>query len=415
MKYTTVVFLIFMAGKSLSQNNTSPYSIVGVGDIEKSSFDRTTGMGYAGVAMHASKSIYNINPASYSYLDDYFFHVETSLRYKGISYSGNPVTSSITNQSADLVSKKLVVAMKLKSNWGFSAGLLPYSTANYSFSALKTVQGTGFSTSAAYEGSGSLNQAYVANGIKLGKSLSLGIQASYLFGQQQQEETISSDLSAGTLYTKRNIYLSSGFFTAGIQYNKNVSKKINISFGAVASNKATLNATYDLLVKDGTNTIEENENYKKSYFKIPVSFTTGLAVTYNNKFTLAADYNHQDWNSIKYSGINYTLVNSDRLSVGLQYSKKQSTVNGAFERAFLQTGFFYNSSYLKIYGEQLKDYGVTFGGGLHAKRSGLGMQATVEFGQRGTTNNGLIKEKYTQFTLSLLYREFWFTKGRKYD
>ena len=42
MKYTTVVFLIFMAGKSLSQNNTSPYSIVGVGDIEKSSFDRTT-------------------------------------------------------------------------------------------------------------------------------------------------------------------------------------------------------------------------------------------------------------------------------------------------------------------------------------------------------------------------------------
>ena len=40
-----------------AQNNTSPYSLIGIGDIEKSSFDRTSGMGHAGVALSSNRYI----------------------------------------------------------------------------------------------------------------------------------------------------------------------------------------------------------------------------------------------------------------------------------------------------------------------------------------------------------------------
>lgn len=419
-KYVLIASVLFFGSRANAQNNASPYSIVGIGDIEKSTFDRTTGMGYAGVALSSSRSLFNINPASYSFLDDYYFNVETSFRYKGVSYAGKPITDGANNSSADLVSKKIVFAIKVKPKWGFSFGLLPFSTTNYSFSAKKTVQGTGFTANAYYEGSGSMNQAYVANSFKIAKGLSVGLQLSYLFGQQQQEETIGTDLSNGSLYTKRNISLGKGFAVAGMQYNTKLNKKWNLAFGATVSNKTQLDASYSLLVQDGTQTIENNEQYKSSYFTLPVMFTTGIAATLKDRYTFAVDYNHQDWSSAKNTGVNYTLTNSDRVSAGFQYSQKkplsaifQNYVdkNTTYEKSFFQAGVFYSNSYLKMYGQQLKDYGFTIGGGLHSSR-GLGIQGALEIGQRGTTANGLIKENYTQFTLTLLYKELWYGKRR---
>ncbi len=418
-----IITLSVIAANVHAQNNASPYSIVGIGDIEKGSFDRTTGMGYAGVALSSSKSLYNINPASYSSLDDYLFHVETSIRYKGISYAGKAIVDGSNSNSSDLVSKKLVFAIKIKPKWGFSFGLLPFSTTNYSFTAKKTIQGTGFTTDASYQGSGSVNQAYIANSYRIAKGLSIGLQASYLFGQQLQEETIVTDLSNGSLYTKRNIALSKGFLLAGVQYSTKLNKKWQIAVGGTISNKTKLDANYNLLVQDGTTTIENSENYKNTYFTLPVMFTTGIAATLKDRYTFAVDYNHQDWSSANNTGVNYTLVNSDRISAGFQFSKKKplpaiyqglSNQTVWYEKSFFQAGVFYSNSYLKMYGQQLNDYGFTIGGGLHATRSGLGIQGALEFGQRGTTANGLIKEKYTQFTLTILYKESWFGK-RKYN
>jgi hypothetical protein len=105
--------------------------------------------------------------------------------------------------------------------------------------------------------------------------------------------------------------------------------------------------------------------------------------------------------------------------VGGEYSKKGNYLNQSYEKYFLQTGFFYNNSYLKIAGEQLQDYGITFGAGTELSRmllSGLAIQGALEIGQRGTTRNGLIQETYTQFNVTLSYRDFWFSrKMKKYE
>jgi len=85
------------------------------------------------------------------------------------------------------------------------------------------------------------------------------------------------------------------------------------------------------------------------------------------------------------------------------------------KKYFLQTGAYYSNSYLKIYGQQLQDYGITFGAGFNAKRSQLAYQFSLEIGKRGTTQNNLIRENYVQAGITLLYRDFWFTKVKRFN
>jgi hypothetical protein len=107
-------------------------------------------------------------------------------------------------------------------------------------------------------------------------------------------------------------------------------------------------------------------------------------------------------------------VNSNRISAGVQYASNGGYVDNFYERSNVQAGFYYGNSYLNINGYQLKDYGVTLGAGFSNKTGVLSMQFNMQLGQRGTTQNGLIKENYIQFGVTLSYRDFWYTKLQKY-
>ena len=414
--FLTTMCLVCIASYIAAQNNTSPYSIIGIGDIEKSSFDRTSGMGHAGVALSSNRFLYQSNPASFSAIDEHFFYFEFSSRYKTVGYSGTPVTDPTQSNSSDIQFKKVAIAIKPVHGWALSIGLLPFSTSNYSFNSNKTIQGSNSDATAYYQGSGSTNQFYITNSFNLGKHFAIGLQASYLFGQLQENETLTQFIGDSVLSTNRNIFMGSPYLKLGFQYKAKLTKQWDISVGATASNTTKLKADYALLVKDGSTVLMNNEYYRSNYFTLPVMYTGGIAAVYKNSYTFAADYNFQGWSTTNYKGINYALVNSQRFSAGAEYSKKLNYVNQVFEKYFLQTGFFYNNSYLQIAGQQLTDVGVTLGAGMVLARSGLGLQGDLEFGKRGTTDFGLIKEKYTQFNVTISYRDFWISrKMKKYD
>jgi hypothetical protein len=419
MMKRSVVYTIFFlcaASGSYAQNNTSPYSIIGIGDLEKSMFDRTSGMGHAGIALSSNRFLYQGNPASYSKIDEHFFYMEVSSRFKNVAYSGSAITDPTQSNSSDLQFKKITMAIKPKPHWALSFGLLPFSTSNYSFYGKKTVQGSNYTADAYYEGSGSTNQFYVANSFEITKNFSVGVQAAYLFGQLEEKETIAAAVSDTSLITTRNIYLGSPYLKLGAQYKIKLNKKWDVSLGATVANKTRMNANYDLEVKEESIAIISKQSFKSNYFTIPFTYTGGVAVTYQNAYTLAVDYDHQDWSTLNYNGLGYSLVNSQKIAAGFEYSKKINYMDQAFEKYFLQTGFFYNNSYLKIAGQQLKDLGATFGAGVQLNRSGLGLQGSIEVGQRGTTVNNLIKEKYTQVNFTISYRDFWLSrKMKKYN
>lgn len=398
----------------MAQNNTSPYSILGIGDLEKSSFDRTSGMGHAGLALPSYRYLNHTNPASYSYLEDRFFHFELSTRFRSVSYSGDAITDATQARSSDMQFKKAALAIKLKPGWGASFGVLPVSSSNYSFYGNKNIQGSNLYASTYYEGSGSMNKVYLANAFKVGKKMSVGLELSYLFGQKNEEEEVLSDISA-TLLTKRNIFMSGPSFKVGWQWQQPLHKNMVMSAGATFSGKTALNAVYSLEVQESETSIVKKEEDRPNYFTIPVTYAAGVAFTYKKAYTLAFDYSSQPWSNYQYRGFGYTLTNSSRYSFGFEYAPKKVFRNIEYDAYQLQAGAFRHATYLNYKGHQLTESGITLGAGTMLTRSGLGLQGSIELGMRGNVNNGLIKEKYTSFNITLSYRDFWNTLGRRYD
>ncbi len=402
---------------TFAQNNVSPYSIVGIGEIEHSSFDRSTGMGGAGISLASARSLYNANPASYSKLDDHFISMEVTMRYKGVTYYGNGVNQT-NNVSSDLSVEKLALAIKLKRNWGLSAGLLPYSSSNYSFTGAKNIIGTTTNTGTYYEGTGGLHQAYLANAISLSKNIRVGVQTTALFGQFNQKETMylnALNITSNAVVSTNKMYINSFYGKAGFQYEGKLNKHWQLNLGAIALLQTKLNAEQTIVVEQDSGTLYTSSTIKDNYFTLPLTYGGGISLVHNNSLTISADYVQQQWSNIQYKGLNYQLVNSNRIAAGIEYAKKINYANIVYEPYFLQAGMHYTNSYLKINNQQLNEYGITVGAGFNAKRSQLGYLFNMEFGSKGTTQNNLIKENYMKASFTILCREFWFTKIKKYN
>ena len=63
---------------------------------------------------------------------------------------------------------------------------------------------------------------------------------------------------------------------------------------------------------------------------------------------------------------------------------------------------------------QLTEKSISFGIGIPVKRSRTKYDLSVTLGERGTTENNLLKEQFVKFGLSVSYDGIWFVK-RKYD
>ena len=77
-------------------------------------------------------------------------------------------------------------------------------------------------------------------------------------------------------------------------------------------------------------------------------------------------------------------------------------------------GAFYSNTPLQFEGNQLKEMSVSFGFGIPVKKSRTKYDFSCTLGQKGTTEDNLIKEKFVRLGLSVSYDGIWFVK-RKYD
>ena len=407
----TIIILMLSFIKTEAQNVSSPYSIIGIGDIESSYFNRTSGMANTGIAYRNDRYILTNNPASLSGLQNQLFMVEVSGRGKFVTYSGQSLTSNLSDK--DFSVERLSIGMRITKWWGSSMGLLPFSSSNYSFSGTKDLQGTNTTLPVQYDGIGGVNRFYFANGFKITKNLSVGVNASYLGGSlTQQDSLISSDLSTA-LFTTKNIFIRNLYLEYGLQYHIPLSKKWEVNIGGTYSAKTNLQAQYSALVKDEKGDTLSNRITQNTFFTLPNSTGIGVAVTKNKKLTFVADYRFQNWSSLNIHGANYSLINSNRYSAGVEYSKQKEYLHNPYEIFNLQAGIFYNNSYLKVYNQQINDKGFTIGAGVNSKRSTLSYNFAFEYGIRGTQS--LIREQYTSFTIGISYKDFWYTKGKKYD
>jgi len=414
MKNFLPLLFLLVTVSVYSQNTNSPYSILGIGDLETNFYNRTAGLANTGVAYRSERFMINNNPASYTGMQQQFFAFELSGRAQFVNYTGQPITG-FSNSSKDFAIKHFSVGTKINKFWGSSFGLMPFSSASYAFTSFKNIQGTNTSVPAQYEGTGGVNQIYWGNAFQITKHFSVGINASYLFGSLTQTETLlTSDLQT-SLVTTNQIFLKNFYFTYGAQYYFPVNKHWDLSLGATYSMKQKLAAEYNVSVTDNSSDILKNTITRTDVFRLPTSTAAGISLKKDKKYTFSADYKYQAWTSTNVVGVNYSLQNSNRGSVGFEISNNKQYINQIYERSNIQAGAYYGTSYLNVHGQQLKEMGLTLGYGLNSFKNPLGINIAMELGQRGTTKNSLIKERYVNFTFTVSHHDFWLTKGRKYE
>ncbi len=129
---------------------------------------------------------------------------------------------------------------------------------------------------------------------------------------------------------------------------------------------------------------------------------------------LAADYSTRKWSDYRIFGETDELINSSSFSGGLQYTPDYNAINKYWKLIKYRFGGKFAQSYLQLNNTQLTEKSISLGFGLPLRKTKSDIDLSVEMGQRGTTNNSLIKEQFLRFQIGLSLKDIWFVK-RKYD
>ena len=416
-------FLFFCAESVLAQNQTnSPYSRFGIGDLQSNILSEYAAMGGTSIGSYNPNIINPYNPASYSAFKANSFIFSTGGAHQTTKMQTTNL-EQITNSSSF---SHLLLGFPLSKKIGVSAGLLPFSNIGYLIEDAEIHPDLGL-VNYSYNGDGGLSLLYVGAAYNLTENLSVGANANYLFGGlNRNKRVLFTDKE--TYNTRKNSSISAkGFFyQLGLMYNKDLNEKTHLTFGFTANNNAKISAkrtvlteTYEILssiyevVKD---TIEDYSisGCEDCNMILPQNLAVGVSLNMDNKWLLMADFSIQDWSEYRMFGETDSLANSMKFSGGLQYTPDNMAVNKYWKLIKFRFGGKFQQSYLQLYNTQLNEKSVSFGLGLPLRKTKSEINLSVEVGERGTTNNNLIKEQFLHFQIGLSLRDIWFVK-RKYD
>ena len=417
-KHTLCALLLTMVtGVAIAQNNTnSPYTRYGYGDLSDQSFGNSKAMGGIAFGLRDGAQINPLNPASYTAIDSLTFLFEGGVSLQNMNISGSGVKLNAKNSSFDY----LAMQFRLHPRIAMSIGLLPFSNVGYSVSDSKVDNGV--SQTRSFTGDGGLHQLYGGIGVKVLKNLSLGVNASYFWGDITRTRTIiyPATSESYSYIQQMGVSISDYKLDFGTQYTLDFNKKHSMTIGAVFSPKHKLNNDYTVTTQVSTT----NSNNLDATLELPNTFGVGFTYNYDKRLTVGADYSLQQWSKTKF-GVNtsddavredfnetYTYCNRHKVSVGAEY------IPNLMGRSYLshikyRLGAYYTTPYYKIGGkEATREYGVTAGFGLPVPRSRSILSISGQFVRISGQESAFVNENIFRVSIGLTFNERWFFKRR---
>lgn len=407
-------FLIAPAQNDIS----SPYSMYGVGLLSNVTSGAYDAMGKVGYAMQNPYLINFKNPASYVAFDSLSFIGDVAFSIFSSTLSTSTITQKATYARPDYFSFGLPVTR----HWRTSAGILPFSNLGYSISDSRTVENIG-AVSYLYNGSGGLYQVYWGNAFKICKGLSIGLNASYLFGNLAYSKSASFDgENFFNAMNSRTLDLDGIYLSAGIQYFVNIKGKHTLGFGLVYENSAYIwvrqtdfSYTYTTSSLSPSDTVRYKTS--KGNLQMPQTIGGGFSYQYKDKLWVTADVSWQNWEKFHLSTetMREDFNNSMNYAVGVQFIPDASSSNYA-KKLRLRIGARYSIGYINATTDQttntISDFSISAGVGLPLKlfTSNSSIGILFEYGQMGTHRNNLIKESYFRFSLHFTLQEKWYQR-----
>ncbi|MGI9527835.1 MAG: hypothetical protein ACR2MS_12075 [Weeksellaceae bacterium] len=399
--------------------DVSPYTFYGYGDKRLNNGAASSGMGgfsTAYLSPYGTESNF-MNPAANQNLRMTNFVLEGTSKFMKLDDGVQDETQSVTYLSR--ASLGFPISSKATAGIGFQ----PFSTVGYSLNAIDETSDP--KTATRFEGEGGLNTLHLMGSYNITPEFSVGVRADYLFGELNRKETLTVDgAQLNTDYSNDNEI--DGFnFTGGLSYLKKLKDDKFIMVGATYGIGSDLNANQEYSVRtyqlNPANFMEFNVDtvtYSKSKqdVKLPSTGSFGISYGENMKWGLGAQVDWEKTSAFDLVNSNQTLNDRFKTVVGGYYIPQFNSFRSYFARATYRAGVFYEKTPITIDNQDIADYGITFGIGLPVGKvtDPSELNIGIALGQRGTTDNNLVKESYANLKVSFTLNDAWF-KRRKYD
>jgi len=370
--------------------------------------------------IRSGKQINYLNPASYSAQDTMSFIFDFGIDASGVNYAS--ASESNYNTMANI--NHLAIQFPVSKKIGASLGIQPYSHVGYRVRYYETDPYLLSSIGAIkhyHIVEGGITQAYIGSAFEPFKGFSVGANMSYLFGSLEYNTQVlfpSTSSYLSTLSTN-GIVVRGIAFSFGAQYEGYFgnNKDFRLVLGATLDNETAIGAkraTTVTLEQGAYSEVFYEHEDENSSIDFPANISGGFTLSYKNMLMFGADYSSQDWSKALFLNVSDSLKRSQTIRVGAEYTPNRNDLKSYAKRISYRVGFHANDSYLKLRGNSIMDYGISFGVGLPFKRTNTSFNIAFELGKRGTTNDGLILENYGIVTLGVTFYDYWFIK-RKFN
>ena len=399
----------------------TPYSLFGVGELEKSGTAFNKGMGGLGIGVRDNRYINYNNPAAITERDTLSFMLDFGMDQKNF-YNTDSKTNSAFN-TANM--HNIVFTAPIYKKSALIVGVTPYSNVGYKFRTLETdkelISKYGNIEYQKY-GTGSINQLFVGGATNFLKHFSVGAEFIYYFGNVNRYSNVlfSTEPSVRDINTGWDYKINAISGRAGLQYFGNIAKNTVLTLGATyrfASNMSGDFTRYACTTSSSqidTVSLVAVPNYD---VEIPSELGFGFSVKKKDKWMFGFDYVRQDWTKSMFgetSGKDFVPSVSTSYKVGVEFIPNRYDIRYYMKRVTYRLGAYYDQTYININGNQVNAAGITFGMSLPIFRWYNAVTWSVDLGQRGSLDNGMVRERYAQFNLNFNLHDMWFIK-KKYN
>ena len=403
-KLLALITLIITATVAFADNGiNSPYSRHSIGLLSNQNLGVNRQMGGLGYALRSNSYINLLNPASFSEADTITMLFESGFSMQNINIAEAGVKKNFSNASFDYIAMQF----RALKGVGISIGFLPFSNVGYSFATSDNENN--IASTSSYNGEGGIYQPYIGIGWSPIKNLSVGLMASYIYGdithntKKDFSETALNDYSRKTQINIRSYKLD-----FGAQYTAQLTEKQNLTFGVTYSLGHDINAD----IMEITTIAQSDSVSTNGDFKLPHTFGVGVLYDYNNNWKFGIDYTYQGWGAAEFFGYDKGM-NRSKISVGAEYSPNKISRN-ILKRMNYRMGAFYSQPYNEINGKAgCEELGASVGFTLPIinrinNRSLLHVSGQVI--RMRPKSAGMIEETYLRLNIGITFNESWFMK-----
>ena len=405
---------------SLAQGlGNSPYSALGLGELLPATNIANIGMGGIGVSYASPFYLNSQNPALLARRSRFtIFEVGILGQQKSISQlvRNEPITQRDFGGNLNY----LALAFPLSSRWNTSISLRPYSYIDYQTRTYGRIDGTIYETQFDYTGKGALNRASISNGVRLGKNIYVGADASFIFGNvatsSNSQVLINSESDIVVSRLNQTSY-SDIIWNLGAAWRPSLGKDYVLNIGATFAPKSNLSASetevYHQLLGgrevSGNDTIRTNSEGR---VPLPQHLQFGITLEKNNQLAIGVEAGMQSWSQFR------TITNQPgnfrdglHTAVGIEYTPKPNSTRYR-DLITYRAGFQYNKMPYQIDGLQVTDVNGSLGfsipvGAYFVNHINLAFVG----GQRGVLTGAQVRERYYKVAIGFSLNDWWFRKS----